>query len=171
MEAENLLLNVSIEAYVDYLVYVKYQTNANYSLKNRTALSMQIDILDWHENSDFEEYEKYKNKKWKGNGILEVEFLFEGNTYLFKEITTGHDLYTESKEMKHCVFSYIENCLNGWSSIWSMQKLVNGVFVRQLTIEIVDTEILQISGMRNSEHTFEQIDVIEKWTERMHYTF
>ncbi len=168
---EELLSDITFEEFIDYLIYVKYQVNTSYNLKKQTAQSICLDIIHWNTHLDFEKCEASKNKKWKGSGMLEVEFLFEENRYLFKQITTGHDLYTESLEMKHCVFSYLDACLCGESAIWSMQKLVNGVFVRQLTIEIVDTELSQISGIRNCEYTDQQIDVIEEWTGRMHYTF
>ena len=101
---------------------------------------------------------KHKEEKY--------EIVFMKDKYTFEEITTGKALAEESDVMKHCVFSYLSDCLARYSSIWSMKKAEGHEFKHYLTIEVVDQEVVQVSGKRNAKPKPGDMRVITEWAER-----
>lgn len=154
---------MSITDFVDYFVYVKYDTTETIILKGRSARSVIDEIDYWHNSAQFESLKEFIHLSWKGMDAKEYKIQSKQDTYLFKEITNGEDLYRESDEMKHCVFSYIHSCVNNFCSIWSMKKEVNTSFKHYMTIEVNDNEIVQISGKLNSAPSFEDENIIKEW--------
>lgn len=173
-DAYNLLLKVdwdytllSIQEYIDYFEYMKYNTGKNFSLKGRSIYSISKAIFNWHEAADFENYRELINLSWKGSSTKEYKIYTEDEKYLFEEITNGQDLYRESDEMKHCVFTYIDLCYQNHCSIWSMKKEVNTSFKHHLTIEVRNKKIVQIAGKRNRNPTKKDKKIIKEWAKKI----
>ena len=155
--------DMSVTDFIDYFEYVKYDTNEILILKRRSVRSVINEIDNWHETTQFESQKEFIHLSWKGIDTKEYKIDSEYDTYLFKEITNGEDLYRESDEMKHCVFSYIKSCIANYCSIWTMKKEVNTSFKHHITIEVRDNEINQISGKMNNEPTAEDESIIRRW--------
>lgn len=69
-----------------------------------------------------------------------------------RQITNLKNLVLEGSEMNHCVATYASECLNGTSSIWSMNEILTvGKMKRLVTIEVEEEtkEVLQASGKSN----------------------
>lgn len=91
--------------------------------------------------------------------------------YEFSEIKDGKTLFAESNIMKHCAFSYIDNCMNGICSIWSMKTNKDLILKNVLTIEIQNLEVVQIRGKNNRLPTELELTVIETWTKENNFKF
>jgi hypothetical protein len=166
----NLLLQVDwttsylqLQEYMDYFEYMKYNSNTEFTLKGRNVNSIENAIFNWHEAVEFARKKELITLSWNGEKTKEYTIFFEGEKYLFKEITNGVELFKESDEMKHCAFLYIESCYYNYCSIWSMKKEVNTTFKNHLTIEVQNKDIVQIAGKKNRQPTEKDIKIITEW--------
>lgn len=149
---------------VDYFEFKKYFDDKEYSLKGRTANSINIAIQQWHDAAAYAKNLELLNLEWIGNH-KQIFKLKEGEqSFLFKEITNGKELFAESNALKHCVFSYIDSCSSGHTSIWSMQKEIETIYQPYITIEVVKNKVRQIAGFRNREITKSEYTIIKKWS-------
>lgn len=149
---------------VDYFEFKKYFDDKEYSLKGRTANSINIAIQQWHDAAAYAKNLELLNLEWIGNH-KQIFKLKEGEqSFLFKEITNGKELFAESNALKHCVFSYIDSCSSGHTSIWSMQKEIETIYQPYITIEVVKNKVRQIAGFRNREITKSEYTTIKKWS-------
>lgn len=95
-----LFINSSIQ---DYLVAQNDNGQSHYlSLsKDTTYVSLERKSKEWHDNMNVERYRSIRFE-------LEAEN-YEIEGVEFKLITNTDDLITESKEMNHCIASYVED--------------------------------------------------------------
>lgn len=107
--------------------------------------------------------------KWEGSAAKAMKILYAKETYLIEEITDGKTLYNESLFLNHCVYSYLENCVSGFVSVWGLRKQINGVFVTQVTIEVRGCNIVQAVGYRNRAINNAEMEVISIWAAKMRY--
>lgn len=154
-----------IDDFVDFFDYMKYDSGENYSLKGRTLASVDRAMHEWHRHAVFQDLEKRKNVWWKKMAI-EISVEHDNEKYLFRELINGNDLFIESKIMKHCVFTYVQNCQFGRSEIWSMMKEVNGIFENYLTIELRKDCVVQVRGKHNASANLRDMNIIHKWNEQ-----
>lgn len=161
--------NINIRECIDYFEFKKYMEDINYSLKGRTPASVARSIYQWHEDALYNKKKVLIKLKWDGTKSPDNIINYGNNKYLFREITNGKDLLLESEKMKHCVFSYIDRCYYGFTSIWSLRKKVDSEFKHQITIEIQNKRVVQIAGKRNRKATKSEIIIIKKWAESKHY--
>lgn len=87
--------------------------------------------------------------------------------WAIQQITTAKRLFAEGDRMKHCVAGYHKRCLNGETSIWSMEN--RGLLTRNpmLTIQVDPSQrqIVQALGLRNRLSTFEELTLIAEWAD------
>ena len=91
----------------------------------------------------------------------------KGALYLFKELTDGNALFTESDTLKHCVFSYVESCSKGELSIFSMKKETNSKFQSLITIEVSKNKMIQMAGMKNRKPNQKELEIINVWSSQI----
>lgn len=156
---------IGIQEIVDYFEFKKYFEEEEYSLKGRTANSINLAIQQWHEAAAYAKNLELINKEWIGNIEGEFKIKEEEQSFLFKEITTGKELFSESNALKHCVFSYIESCSMGHTTIWSMKKEFDTIYKHYITIEVKNKKVCQIAGLRNRKITKSELCTIKKWAE------
>ncbi len=164
---------LSVQEFVDYFEYHRYDVGqGNFSLKRRTPNSVSRAIEEWHQSLDEENRLRLMSETWKRleNTEEKYEIVFMKDRYTFEEITSGKALAEESDVMKHCVFSYLSNCISRYSSIWSMKKAVGDDFKHHLTIEVTYKEIVQVSGKRNARPKPRDIRVITEWAGKAGFT-
>lgn len=160
---------LSAQEFVDYFEYHRYDVGqGNFSLKRRTPNSVSRAIDRWHERVSAESRLRLMKETWRRLENTEEKYKIEflKDKYTFEELTTGRALAEESEVMKHCVFSYLSDCLASYSSIWSMKKAAGHDFKHYLTIEIVNKEIVQVGGKRNARAKPADMRIIAEWAER-----
>lgn len=84
--------------------------------------------------------------------------------YLFKELTNNTDLSREGNRMRHCVGSYAERCLRGYTKIISLRDIE--VNQNLLTIEISNEKIVQVKGRLNREPYKNEKNIIQKFADK-----
>ena len=88
-------------------------------------------------------------------------------TWIIRQLTHRNQLNHEGKRMKHCVAAYWTDCIEGTSSIWSMESRDALRSRGLLTIEIApeSMEIVQIKGFLNRGPRKKEMEIIERWCE------
>ena len=157
-----------INNYVDFLQEMK-RVNENFSMKGRTLQNLALLRDEWH--LELSRIRRGKSK-WDGLQLPNRTYTNKKNNdpvvYKITQILDSKTLSEEGRRMRHCVFSYIDRCMKGESSIWSlsmdndlnkMQKLV--------TIEVKSSNgiytICQVSGKFNRRPTSKESAVIRRW--------
>jgi hypothetical protein len=85
------------------------------------------------------------------------------------ELTNRNQLAEEGRNMRHCVGTYAEACLQRHSSIWSIRELrLSGQWYSVATIEVSVKSrwIVQFYGRHNATPTPELRQRMERWAER-----
>lgn len=166
---------LTIQEFVDYFEF--HRDKKDFSLRRKTMRSIERDIMEWHGQIGEDADEELLHKTWKRlEGTERIYKIHYGkDCYTFAEITSGEVLAKESEAMKHCVVSYLVDCLTGYSSIWTMKKALGDVlwnvkadpkryFQHHMTIEVVDRVIVQVAGKHNAPPSKRDWWAIRKWT-------
>jgi len=141
-----------------------------YSLKGRTLASIRRGVTEWHHF--LHEQSNLCSMKWAPSGLQSKFVCHFGDdmnrvTYNFTEITTGKHLAEEGRKMHHCVSSYADDCLKGYSSIWSLTKQGLIEPKRCLTIEVVENTIVQVSGYANRPARKQERAAVKFWSKNL----
>ena len=159
----------SITDCVDYLEYMKYQSQSPYSLKGRTPESLSRAIHHWHDHVFNEEHAHLKHMKWDKAEELDLHFSFEEKQYACVQLGSGLELIDEGRIMKNCVITYARSCANSYCTVWSFRTKRKVKFVPFLTVEVIDKTIVQARAKANSLPSDKQIDILHDWAKRMDY--
>ena len=73
-------------------------------------------------------------------------------------------LMVEGRMMSHCVYTYLQACLERRSSIWTLAYTEGSSVVNKtLTIQVTNNEIVQIRGKVNRFATDLEMTIIQEW--------
>ena len=143
------------ESLIDYIDYFEHQLQANidYSLKGKTVLSVIEARRNWHNQiaAQAQAKENAAHNVPKVWGVKEEGIKVSNGevTYLFEEITDSQTLQREGSEMRHCVYTYLNDCLKRRCRIFSMQEQIDASYKRVLTLEAASGKLQQIKGKCN----------------------
>jgi len=138
----------SIPEIIDYCQYVRANTTGGFSVKGRTATSLNRKIRRWHEELDFEGTIIKKEKKWPstyGTSTLS----YKNEEWRLIELCSGEELLNESHVMQHCVFSYVDRCDAGLIQIFSLVKRNEENWEGVATAEFRSPKFSQVKGRMN----------------------
>lgn len=154
----------------DFLAH-KYNENNNFSIfgEGFTALSLKKKTIDWHH--ELRRLKVMGNLSWEGHpfedSCIETVNPVEGDIqWIFKQIKTGQELAREGNAMHHCVYSYKDRCIKGYSSIWSVTR-VSEIYnsKKALTIEVNNNgAIVQVRGFANRVAKKEEVNAVNIWS-------
>jgi len=144
----------------------------NYSLKGRTVESVQRHINEWKQH-----IESMKENGFKGDfhkpKVKPFRIEKEKKIFIIKRLKNFTELAEEGRAMKHCVASYLEECIKKESSIWSLRQIdASGKHKRLATIEIQTPDkeksfnIGQLQAKCNSKPTDIAMRLIKHWGRR-----
>lgn len=163
--------HLNITDCVDFLEYHQYHSEETYSLQGRTVASLSRAIHEWHNRVYNEQHLQWIKSKWTARPEhMDLHFEHEQITYTCKQLLSGKELDKEGKTMKHCVMTYAPYCLNGQCSIWSLRKKEKSKFRVILTIEVIDTVIVQARRKLNELPTQKDLAILQDWSQRMNFT-
>lgn len=192
--------NHQVEPLIDFINAQKYDRTIRYnqqgeivanqvgfvpvfSLKGRTYQSLMRLIREWHDwLNDAQYFEDFLNEygtdsvSWNSSEVGEFYFYPSKNSlqwYSIKEITNSKGLFAEGRQMHHCVASYLNSCMSGQCSIWSLS--LEDLFRKTskiLTIEVInDKRVAQVRGVYNRMPASQEKRMIKEWAsaEGMYY--
>jgi len=156
-----------LDMIIDYLLY-KYGENQTFSMKNKTLVGLTKKTEEWHQSI-------YINRKsdvlsWSSSGIkpLYIEKYVNNKKVIYRtiELLNSIELYNEGYEMQHCVSEYDYQCKKGTSSIFSLQKEVEGEAIKRLTtieVGLPNNQIIQAKAKCNQEPDSKSLELINIW--------
>ncbi len=143
------------------------------SLRGRTLHSLRHLMANWRDDlaETIAERTTNEGRRWRPSGIVGYELVERDGQrqrprrWSIRELLTERELRVEGARMKHCVVTYVEDCVEGRSTIWSMQLERRGQPRRVLTIEVDPKRrrVVQASGHCNAGPTTVQRKVLQQW--------
>ncbi len=141
----------------------------NFSMKGRTAASM-IALLDqWHQQLG--RITTNAKVSWSKCAVKNFQFV-EGSPearnmriYTIRELLSNAELIAEGKRLRHCVGTYVNSCVSGAATIWSLEVNDGDSIVPLLTIELrmADLRVRQVRGKFNRRPTQEEKLIMQRW--------
>ncbi len=144
------------------------------TLKGRTLESLKKSVEKW--KTELEKEREMLSKlgedefiQWRAIGVRDFTHSLQQNgvlrTYKIQQLVSNFELKEEAKAMNHCVATYVPNCIDGNSSIWSMTLVKpHHKPKRMVTIEVDnDSTIQQVKAKNNELPAKEVLDVINIW--------
>jgi hypothetical protein len=89
------------------------------------------------------------------------------------ELRRSYQLEIEGRRMRHCVGSYVGDCRQGSSSIWSLRSIWKETTRWEATIEVDrrTRTIVQVRGDSNRKPSRDAFEHVERWAERNRLRF
>lgn len=145
---------------------LKYRENNrlrenNFSLKGRTIQSVIEMSNQWH--LEQLKLRGGKNVNWVRIELEDRKIERNGVEYKFVELTSSNELIAEGRKQRHCVGSYIRQCLDGNTSIFSMRYKDDKYDEIRVTLQIEHNIIKQARGLCNRKITGVEDLVIREW--------
>lgn len=157
-----------IRSVLDYFHYQRYgrEEPEDYSFKGRNFHSIMREVEEWHGLMTWYHYsDKDMKTTWKPLEAEEYSLVLDREVYKISEITNGKRLWEESKVLKHCVYSYLNRCVQGKTHIFSLTHEKAGQSIPKITIEVENNQMVQERGKANSDPDKKYYPLIREWCE------
>jgi hypothetical protein len=136
--ANPMIAQNKLSELVDFAM-TQHTTDAAFSLKGRTAISLVRLSDEWHRQQT-RVSGKFVHYHWSPSGIpgyfQDVRKDDEQYSLYAEELCTSHGLMEEGQRMRHCVFSYANQCRANQSTIFSIRIYQGGKERRLATVEV-----------------------------------
>jgi hypothetical protein len=132
----------------------------DFSLAGRTLASMRERLQEWRIHG---EYAFCMRARWVGSALPDRRYENAGAQWHLRQIRNGVDLVHEGKLMRHCVHTYLQDCMRGDCSIWSLTQEGDASLSHAATFEVRDNAIVQCRGFANSTPHEEAIIIAKTW--------
>lgn len=157
------------------LVMQDSESATGFSLKGRTYGSLMRMIQEWHDwLNDAEHFQQVLDQygtakvEWSHSLLDEFHYFPKRQSlkwYTIQQITNSQELFDEGQQMSHCVSSYLDRCMSGYCSIWSLsvQDLFRNT-TKVITIEVIDDKrLVQARGAYNRMPSSKEMNIINYW--------
>jgi hypothetical protein len=162
---------VTFDEVLDFLDW-KLRNEETFRLTGRTAASVIKLSNEWH----FAMHAAKVNTSVRWKGLRIKDWNLEGENFLWrvKQLRTNRELMDEGRKQCHCVYSYVEACVEGDSAIFSLRtypRVMNeeaawdwGAEERRVTIELSrERKIVQVRGRLNRAPDDVEREVVRRW--------
>jgi hypothetical protein len=144
--------------------------NPGYSLAGRTLRSLRAGMEQWHRELGL--LRRIGTGSWDGNPLPDWtwEEIHENEphrnvTWTVTQLKTGKELAAEGSRMRHCVYSYKQECMRGHASIWSLRATNASGTKRVLTMEMtVANDVIQVRGLANRRASAAELSILRRWS-------
>jgi hypothetical protein len=168
----------------DFIAW-KLRFDPEFSLKGRTIGSVVRLCNEWHVH--MQKAKLGSLVMWPGFGKSTWQFVTEKTVWQGIELHSNRDLLAEGKKQRHCVYSYVQQCVAGRSFIFSIRGSTkafshydeNGAVVwnpldeqSRVTVEVnARGVIVQIRGPLNRAPGPEEMKIVRRWAGELGFTF
>jgi hypothetical protein len=153
----------------DYIFRDRFNGNFN----NMTWQDLRHLSDEWHREIELQEApydfvwdinkprENQINKKWEKKTVFkDFTLTVDGKTWTINEITTGKLLYEEGKDMHNCVFSYLQSCISGHCTIFSVKVNDKRMATLEISTNNSEFQLVQAREKMNASIKNEEIKKI-----------
>ncbi len=163
----------------DFLAW-KLDNDPAFSMKGRTAGSMVKLASEWHVL--IQKAKLGSNVEWDGFNIPYWSVEEWGQQPMLWEVTelrNNRELMNEGRKQKHCVYGYVQQCVEGRCSIFSLRQYSLGIVgvddegkpvkqkfneLTRVTVEVSSNRsIIQMKGVLNRRPTPEEASALNQW--------
>jgi len=144
---------------IEYVTLAEFYT-PGFSLAGRTLASLRERLEEWR---TLGEYAFCMRARWSGSALPDGRYEYVGAVWHLRQIRTGADLAHEGKLMRHCVHTYLQACMRGHCSIWSLAREGAGSLIHAVTCELRGNAIVQCRGFANSAPGEEALTIAKAW--------
>jgi hypothetical protein len=158
--------NDNLNEIMDYINYAVFTMNQPINFKRKKIQNLIHDSDEWHLQM---QAMRHSNRgisliKLPKSTIKKFVIKIEDELYIIKQLKTNHELYLEGNELSHCVASYLHNCLEDGSFIFSLRQInADNIEKRLVTIEVLNHEIFQKSGKAIRQCSPLEENIIAEW--------
>ena len=140
-----------------------------FSMEGRTLKSMLRLVSAWH--LELAGTRKGRRLAWRKSPIQEYRYQEKrpeeetDRVWSIQELLDSDALYAEGRAMRHCVYTYANQCWRGETTIWSLRLRVNEVEKRMATIEVDPRKraIIQARGKCNQRLGARSLEIMRQW--------
>lgn len=170
------LSRTSFDEVTDFIAY-KLRNDPQFRLKGRTASSMVKLTSEWH--LLMQRAKLGRHIQWSGLQVADWAYEDKAEVWEVVELRDNKELVNEGRKQKHCVYSYVQRCVEGRSFIFSLRacrKLAADYTedgkpiwsrefeTRRVTIELNSSRgIVQVRGPLNRPPSGEEQQVLRRW--------
>lgn len=141
----------------------------HFSIEGRTLKSILRLVSKWHADLGITKSAPWCS--WRKSGIqgyrfLENQAVEEGDRdWTIVELLDSTALHAEGRAMHHCVYTYVNRCRRGETTIWSLRLRVGGEEKRMVTIEVDPHKraIVQARAKCNRCPGARSVEIIRRW--------
>lgn len=171
-----LLARESPDSVEGIMTLVQFLDAGRIPLEGMTLRSLRAVLSDWQPGLPAElsmarvTREPRRIRLWGRCAINPLRYPGPDGVWSIEELTSSEELRLEGIYQQHCVYSYVSRCVEGSTTIWSMQfeECADRGKQRILTIE-VDPEtrrIRQAKGRRNVAPDEPSLSILHYWATR-----
>ena len=167
---DNMFDHHMVGPMLDYIRIQKMGPQPNFSMAGRTIPALIDQVREWHIRLGNKRIGK---EEWPDASGISDYMCVTGKdenriNWKITQIRHSEDLRREGRELKHCCVSYLEQCIKGTISMWSLSKedyLLMGK-KRTITIEVNNSlrQVVQARGYCNRSTTGEENNIIRLWS-------
>ena len=158
----------SLEEVNDLIDFImsRHQISQTWSLAGRTLESIRQKCKDWH--YELRRIKVMGNHQWEGapipDTVIQTGSESQPMKWHFTQIKSSKLLAEEGTKMRHCVYGYKNQCVNGQTYIWSLSREEHGLLHRRVTIELSNSgDIVQARGLANRTIRSEERYAVLLW--------
>ena len=137
--------------------YCRAMNLRNRRVESRTFAGLMKRSREWHQQVTWEKLkdewartvEQQQGLHHAWNSRISTPMVFEDLTVV--HLGSQHDLFIESRDMRHCIHSYTDRCLSGYSRIFSVSREGRKVATGEITREGNSWKPTQTRGVMNGE--------------------
>lgn len=157
-EESNLILSWAVHRYTENEI----GNERVFNWRGRMLRNILLQSRAYQEELNKDDWDGYKYQ-WQKHNLNWTYIDDNENSWEFIELTSGKELYQESKFMRHCVRTYTTKCTSGSSAIFSLRR--NGK--RKLTIEVAPQSgrLVQALGKFNRMAEAAEKEIVKLWAE------
>lgn len=166
----------SLGEVTDFVTH-KLRHDTRFRLKGRTASSVIKLSNEWH--LQMQRAKLGKHVGWGGLGIADWQFEDKAEVWFVTELRDNKELVNEGRKQKHCVYSYVQRCVEGRSAIFSVRacRKIAADYdtegrpiwdreyeTRRVTVEVSPSRtVVQARGPLNRAPLPEEREVLRRW--------
>jgi hypothetical protein len=159
--AHNPTTTLEMNDLIDYLE-AETAEEPSFDLSGRTLQALRGRMEAWH--TMLRTGVAVSRDRWAGSPLPNAVYEYDDALWRLTQIKTGIRLFEEGEKMRHCVVMYLNRCIRGESSIWSLTCERNGRVLRCATIELLGQNIIaQARAFANGLPSMMAFSVIEAW--------
>jgi hypothetical protein len=141
----------------------------SFSMEGRTLKSILRLVSAWHADLGITKDAPWCS--WRRSGIQPYRFLEkhsiegEDRDWSIVELLDSTALHSEGRAMRHCVYTYVNRCRSGETTIWSLRLRASGQEKRMVTIEVDPNKhsIIQARAKCNRWPGSRSGEIIRQW--------